>query len=125
MDMNYKPFKKATARFAASHHGVAATSALAFTLVCIIRFFQAFRTRPFFRIKTSWKFAATLLLAATSLVVGIVNYRYVEEEWFHAFQAPLVMFFPLFVMASTLIAGFIKTELLSTTSFDEGKHIII
>ena len=119
-DINYIPLKKATARFAASHHGVAATSTLAFSLACVIRFFQACRRRPFFRIPTSVKFGATLLLAATSLVVGVVNYWYAEREWFHAFQAPLVMFFPLFVMASTLIAGFVKTELFSNNSFDEG-----
>ena len=63
-------------------------------------------------------------MAGTSLVVGVINFWYAEREWFHAFQAPLVMFFPLFVMASTLIAGFVKTELFSNNSFDEGMSVV-
>ena len=124
-NINYNPFKKATARLAASHHGVAATSTLAFALICIIRFFQVFGTSPStrrsfsssalprreqFHVNNKWKIALTLMLAGISLLVGIVNYKYAEEEWFHAFQAPLVLFFPLFVMASTLFSAFLKTE---------------
>jgi len=118
--MDYQSFMDTTVQLAATHIGVATASVVTFTFICLLRFYQAFQKYGLGGIKTSLKVTSSLILVMTAVVVGLIDYHFVKEQWFYAFQATICMFFPLFVMAMCLLASFIITE--RSISYTEGNN---
>ena len=107
-NMNYNSFMAATVQLAAAHMGVATASVITFTFICLLRFYHVFQKYGLGGIKISLKVIFSVILIVTAVVVGLIDYHFIREQWFYAFQTSICMFFPLFLMATCLLAALLR-----------------
>lgn len=115
LEINVKRFFNAIKYLKCLTYGASCLSILSLTMLTLLQFYQVLRKHS--HVPTLLKSLSFIVVLSMSVVICILSYNYMDEEWSHALTATFIYYIPMVAMFSLMLVSFRISE--RSTTYNE------